>query len=79
MPQRTSVHRTIVQVLPRLAGVRATGREVNGLSLAPVQVSPILVNAEEPVRVILSAALAAVPELVSVNVWDAVWPGFKVL
>jgi hypothetical protein len=41
-------------------------------------VFPILVNAEELVTVMLRAAVAVPPELVSVNVWDAVWPAAKV-
>src|SRR5882672_8171276 len=38
MPQGAAAYRTVVQVLQRLAGVRTTGREVNGRSIAPVQV-----------------------------------------
>jgi hypothetical protein len=55
-----------------------TLHDVFGFSFAPLQVFPILVNAEEPVKVMLSAAVSVPPELVSVNVWDAVWPAAKV-
>src|SRR5262249_23596483 len=38
MPQHTAAHWTVVQVLQCLAGVRATGSEVDSLSIAVVQV-----------------------------------------
>jgi hypothetical protein len=55
-----------------------TLHDVFGFSFAPLQVFPISVIAEEPVKEILSAAVAVPPELVIVNVWDAVWPASKV-
>src|SRR5512145_119751 len=48
MPQCTAAHRTVVQILHRLAGVRTTGREIDGLSIAPVQV--IEMQAAEPLQ-----------------------------
>ncbi len=65
---------------PAAAGAywTVTLHDVFGFSFAPLQVSPIFLNAEEPVREMLSAAVAVPPELVSVSVWDAVWPASKV-
>jgi hypothetical protein len=69
-----------LSVWPLEAGAyrTVTLHDVFAFSFAPLQVSPILVNADEPVRVTFSAALAAPPELASVNVWDTVWPAVKV-
>jgi hypothetical protein len=69
-----------LSVWPLVAGAywTVTLHDLFAFTLAPLQVSPILVNAEEPARVILSAEVAMLPELVSVNVWDAVWPAFRV-
>lgn len=65
---------------PAVAGAyrMVTLHDVFGFSFAPLQVFPISVIAEEPVKEILSAAVAVPPELVIVNVWDAVWPASKV-
>jgi hypothetical protein len=65
---------------PALVGAywMVTAQDVFGFSFAPVQVSPSLLNAEELVTVTLRAAVAVPPELMSVNVWDAVWPASRV-
>lgn len=56
-----------------------TPHDFFGRSRTVVQVSAVLVNADEPVKVIFSAGVAAPPELVRVNVWDALWPTVIVL
>lgn len=55
-----------------------TLHDFRGPRLVPLQVSAVLVNAEELVRLIVSAALAEVPELERVNVCLAAWPTFSV-
>jgi len=49
-----------------------------GASLTPVQASLVLVNAGEPFSVTASAEVDPLPELVSVNAWDTVWPALSV-
>jgi len=45
-----------------------------GPRLVPVQVSAVLMNAEEPDRVIFSAEVSVLPELVRLTALDTVWP-----
>jgi hypothetical protein len=47
------------------------------LRLIPLQVSTVLVNADEPARVTVSVPLA-LPEFVRVSAWDTFWPAFTV-
>jgi hypothetical protein len=44
-----------------------------GPRLVPVQVSAVLMNAEEPGTVIFSAEVPVLPELVRLNALDTVW------
>ena len=69
-----------LSVWPLVVGAywTVTLHDLFGFSFVPSQVSPVLVNAEEPVRVIFSAEVAVPPELIRVNAWDTVWPGFRV-
>ena len=67
---------SVAVAAPALAGANctATVHDFRGPRL-PLHVSLVIVNAAAPVKVTVSAPVADPPELASVNVCDAVWPG----